>query len=223
MTESLEDQMARAEARWLEGWTAGPSRLRWTKLPLQVGDQAPSFDLPDQAGRLTPMSSLWKNQPAVILFWRHFGCGCGLDRARRLKEEYEEFLRRGSALVMVGQGGPLRAMAYAEKYELPPVPILSDEDGRVYEAYGLLEGRPSQLLFDAPEDWLDHDVETGLKFARDRRAQGRPLVDNPWLLPGEFVVDTAGVIVMAYRYNYCEDFPDPRVLYAAVREANPPG
>jgi hypothetical protein len=45
------------------------------------------------------------------------------------------------------------------------------------------------------------------------------MVDNPWLLPGEFVIDRAGRVVLAYRYNYCEDFPDPRVLYAALREA----
>ena len=111
------------------------------------------------------------------------------------------------------------AAAYAARYELPDVPILCDEGGRAYEAYGLLEGLPAQLLFDAPEPWLDHDLETGVNFARDRRTQGRPPVDNPWLLPGEFVIDTAGRIVLAYRYNYCEDFPDARVLFAAIRQA----
>jgi len=219
VSETLERQVEQAEARWLEHWKAGPTRLRWMKVPLQVGDPSPSFDLPDASGKVTALSSFWKDQPAVVLFWRHYGCGCGLDRTRRLQEEYPEFVRRGAAVVIVGQGGPERAKAYAAKYALPPVPILSDEDGRAYQAYGLLEGRASQLLFDAPEAWLDHDVETGVKFARDRRAQGRPLVDNPWLLPGEFVIDTAGRVVLAYRYNYCEDFPDPRVLYAALREA----
>jgi len=219
MGETLEQQVDRAEACWLDSWKAGPRRLRWTKIPLQVGDPAPSFDLPDASGRATALSSFWKDRPAGVLFWRQYGCGCGLDRARRLQGEYPELVKRGAAVVLVGQGGPQRASAYAAKYELPPAPILSDGDGRVYEAYGLLEGRPSQLLFDAPETWLEHDEETGLQFARDRRAQGRPPVDNPWLLPGEFVVDTAGRIVLAYRYNYCEDFPDPRVLYAALREA----
>ena len=48
---------------------------------------------------------------------------------------------------------------------------------------------------------------------------GRPLVDNSWLLPGEFVIDTSGIVQLAYRYNYCEDFPDYRVLTTAIREA----
>jgi peroxiredoxin len=219
VTDTLARQVGKAEACRLEKWTTGPTRTRWTTLPLQVGDSAPSFDLVDQSGRATQLSSFWKERPAVVLFWRHYGCGCGLDRARRLREEWPEFMKRGAAVVIVGQGGPLRALAYAEKYALPPVSILSDDDGRVYEAYGLLEGRASQLLFDAPESWLDHDQETGVSFARERRAQGRPPVDNPWLLPGEFVIDRAGRVVLVYRYNYCEDFPDPRVLYAALREA----
>jgi hypothetical protein len=163
---------------------------------------------------------VWADGPAVILFWRQYGCGCGLDRARRLRDEYPELIGRGAAVAIIGQGEPERAKAYAEKYTLPPVPILSDGDGRVYEAYGLLEGQPSQLLFDAPESWLGHNLETGLAFARERRAQGRPPVDNPWLLPGEFVIRQGGEIVLAYRYNYCEDYPDPRVLYAAIREAH---
>jgi hypothetical protein len=36
-------------------------------------------------------------------------------------------------------------------------------------------------------------------------------------MPGEFVVDGDGIIRLAYRYQYCEDWPDPRVLTAAVR------
>ena len=58
-----------------------------------------------------------------------------------------------------------------------------------------------------------------MKLAEERRKLERPLVDNSWLLPGEFVVDRDGVVRLAYRYNYCENFPDPRVLTAAIREA----
>jgi hypothetical protein len=45
------------------------------------------------------------------------------------------------------------------------------------------------------------------------------MVNNAWLLPGEFVVDTRGEVRLAYRYNYCEDYPDHRVHLAAIREA----
>jgi len=38
-------------------------------------------------------------------------------------------------------------------------------------------------------------------------------------LPGEFVVDNKGVVRLAYRYQYCEDWPNPLVLVAAIKEA----
>ena len=99
------------------------------------------------------------------------------------------------------------------------MPILCDPQFKAYEAYGLVEGKPSQILFDAPEEFLDRDYEAGVKLAEERRRLGRPLVDNSWLLPGEFVIDRLGTVRLAYRYNYCEDFPDYRVLVAAIREA----
>jgi hypothetical protein len=83
----------------------------------------------------------------------------------------------------------------------------------------LLEGQPSQLVYDAPEAYLDRDYETGVRFCEQRREEGRPAVDNPWLLPGEFVMGAGGEVVLAYRYNFCEDYPDARVLHAAIRQA----
>ncbi len=219
MTSDSESQMRAAEEEWLEGWKRGPQRLRWTRIPLQVGDRAPSFELPDSSGKVVELESFWSDRPALILFWRHYGCGCGIDRAHLLKEEHDGYTGAGANLVIIGQGEPPRAAAYAEKYDLPPVPILSDPEFRVYEAFGLVEGKESQILFDAPEEFLDRDYEAGVKLAEARREAGRPLVDNSWLLPGEFVVDRAGTVRLAYRYNYCEDFPDPRVLVAAIREA----
>ena len=58
-----------------------------------------------------------------------------------------------------------------------------------------------------------------LERDRRRREQGRTLVDHPWLLPGEFVIDREGAIRLAYRYQYCEDFPNPLVLTTAIRLA----
>lgn len=208
-----------AEQRCLNLWRRGPRRTTWAMLPPQVGDRAPDFPLTNQEGRNVQLSDYWGQKPALILFWRHFGCGCGMDRARRLAEEYEEYLAEGAAVVIVGQGDPERAAAYALKYELPPLDILVDPHEAAYEGYGLLEGKPSQIVFDAPEALQRREYEAFAGLAKARREAGRPLVDNPWLLPGEFVVDQTGVLRLAYRYNYCEDFPDKRVLITAIREA----
>ena len=219
MTAKLEDQTREAEGRWLERWKEGPRRTRWTTLPLQTGDLAPTFRLLDQAGQPFDLMSLWQGRPALLLFWRQFGCSCGVERARRLIEEVPRFVEMGASVAIVAQGEPERAKAYAEKHGLSPIRILCDPTGDVYQAYGLLEGKPSQLVYDAPEAFLDRDYETGARFCEQRRADGRPPVDNPWLLPGEFVMRGGGEVVLAYRYNFCEDYPDARVLSAAIREA----
>lgn len=220
MTENIESQTVAAENEFLEGWKSGPRRTRWTKLPPQVGDPAPDFLLPDSTGTNHQISEFWNTKPLLLIFWRHYGCGCGMDRARRLREEYDGYVKSNANIALVGQGEPARAAAYSQKHELPPVPILCDPAYQVYESYGLLEGKESQIFFDAPDEFQDRQLEAGLKLISQRRSDGRPLVDNGWLLPGEFVIDTNGMIRLAYRYNYCEDFPDSRVLLAAIREAN---
>ena len=57
------------------------------------------------------------------------------------------------------------------------------------------------------------------EVAERKRDEGLPQVDNPWRQPGEFVVDEDGVLRLTYRYQYCRDFPDPRVLLTAIRES----
>ena len=77
----------------------------------------------------------------------------------------------------------------------------------------------SQIFYGAPEKFWSHPREVGEEFLGERREQGQPLVDHPWLLPGEFVVDRSGILRLAYRYQYCEDYPDPLVLTTAIRNS----
>jgi peroxiredoxin len=217
---TYEEQLADAEYEWLKSFKAGPQRTSWTEMPPQVGDKAPDFERRNSSGDSVHLSDFWKDKPALILFWRHFGCGCGMDRAKRLNNELADYEKAGVNIVIVGQGEPERSAYYARKYKLENYTILSDTDFEAYFTYGLLEGKESQILFDAPTDLVDRQMESVQAFVSERQIDERPLVDNPWLLPGEFVVDTAGIIRLAYRYNYCEDFPDHRVLLTAIRESH---
>jgi peroxiredoxin len=218
MASSLDTKINAVENKWLDGWKQGPTHLRWTKIPLQAGDKAPDLELEDAAGGVARLSNFWKHGPAVLLFWRHYGCSCGIERARRLKEEYEGYIQLGASVVVIGQGEPERAALYASTHGLP-CPVLCDPDLRAYEAYDLLEGKPSQILFDAPDEFLRCDYDSGVKLQQSRHNTFRALVDNPWMLPYEFVVDRQGTLRLAYRYQYCEAWPDPRVLVAGIKDA----
>jgi peroxiredoxin len=204
-----------AEAEFLEIWQEGPQVTRWNVLPVQPGDSAPPFVLPDQTGNDVVLGELIAEGPVLLIFWRHFGCGCGFDRVARLHSELDDYRATGANVVVVGQGLPLQAAVYAEEHKLDLL-ILTDPDRSVYRAYGLLDASQPQVLFDAPQWFWSYSEETAQRFVEARRETGRRLVNNPWLLPGEFVIGQDGIINHAHRYQHCEDFPDPRVLITAI-------
>jgi len=218
MTSLTDKQIKAAESEWLDLWKQGPTRLRWTEVPLQVGDLAPDFELKDTSGKLVHLSDFWSNGPALILFWRHYGCSCGVDRAKLLQNEYADYIKLGASVVVIGQGDPERSKDYSEKHDIP-CPVLCDPTYRVYEAYDLLEGKPSQIIYDAPDEYLRIDYETGAQLQQSRHGTEGALVDSPWQLPGEFVVDQSGIIRLAHRYQHCEDWPNPLILIPSIKES----
>jgi peroxiredoxin len=218
---SIADEQSHAEQKWLDAWHAGPKRVRWERIPLQLGDAAPDIELVDHTGKTVRLSTFWANGPALILFWRHFGCSCGLDRAARLAAEYPQYREAGASVVVIGQAGPERSAVYRERNGLE-CPVLSDPERTAYRAFDLLEGTTAQILFDASDALLRCEARAGEELAASRHGTARASVDSPWQLPGEFVIDSAGTVQLAYRYQYCEDWPDPRVLTAAIRFGGSP-
>jgi len=202
-----------AERRWMDNWLAGP---KIEGRPLRRGDAAPEPDLLDTAGKTVALASTWSDSPALVLLWRHLGCGCGTERAKRLQEEIPSYQEAGLNVVIVAPGEPERVAAYHQRYEVP-VRMLADRDYTTHLAFGLGHWSLEQVLYDAPDEFCDLREDTGVAFQSERRAQGRPLVDDPWMQSGEFLVDSEGVIRVAYAYNYCEDYPDPRIYLTAAR------
>lgn len=211
---TIEELTTAAERMWLDRWTTGPVEREGTGLV--QGAVAPDFMLPDETGELRRLSEFWAAQPALLMFWRHFGCNCGAERARRLVVEFDSYRDAGLVPVVIGQGDPARAAAYRDRHDLP-CPVLTDGDLAVYRAYGLGQWSVERVLYDAPEAFLRHERELGAQFQAHRRAAGNPPVDDPWRAVGEFVVGTDGLVRLPYVYPYCEAFPQPGVLMAAAR------
>lgn len=207
------DLLAAAEAEWLDGWTSGPTEPEPS--PLFTGTPAPDLVLPDHTGAPRALSEFWSAGPALLMFWRHFGCGCGVERAARLGREYAALREAGLTPVIIGQGEPVRAAAYRDRHGLP-CPVLCDPDHVVYRAWGLGHWPVARVLFDAPREFWAHPAHLGRAFQDDRRGQGIPPVDDPWRAVAEFVVGHDASVLLAYAYQYCEDFPDVRVLTTAA-------
>jgi peroxiredoxin len=215
---TVRTQHQAAEAEWLAAWLAGPQRTRWPSLPPQVGDPAPDVALPDTTGRVRRASEWWSAGPVHLIFLRHFGCSCLAERWDRLRDELAGIAEAGATTVAVAQGEPERTAEVALRRGYP-FPILSDPERRAYEAFGLLEGTPAQILHDFP--WRPGDRATGATLIASRLGTERAVVDDPWQLPGEFVIAQGGRIALAHRYQYCEDFPPRAVLLGAIAAVRP--
>ena len=172
--------------------------------------------LPDHTGEPVRLSDLWSTGPALLLFWRHFGCTCGVERAERPATEYGAYSVAGLTPIIVSQGESERAAVYRSTHNIA-TPILCDPDRSAYRAYGVGQWSVEQVLFDAPAEYWNHPHQLGVEFQDARREQGRPPVDDPWLAAAEFVVGSDGIIRLSYAYQYCEDYPDSRVLTTAAR------
>ena len=204
-----------AERRWMDHWTAGPTHVGE---PVRRGDQAPDLELTAEDGSRVHLSGWWADRPALVMLWRHLGCGCGIDRIDRLKGEYQDYLDSGLEVVVVAPGEIERVIAYKEKYSLPAT-VLADTEYATHMAFGLSHWSKEQVFYDAPDEFCTLDQEIGRSFQADRRAIDQYMVDDPWMQSAEFVVDANGVIRVAYFYNYCEDFPDSRLFTTAARLA----
>jgi peroxiredoxin len=204
--------------QWLKRWANGPTRTRWDRIPLQIGDPAPDLELLASSGKPTRLRDAWDGKPALLLFWRHYGCSCGRERAARLQSEHAQYVELGANVVVIGQAQPERAAAYAERNKIV-CPVLCDPTFEAYRAYDLLEGKPSQVVFDTTDAHLRCDLDAWRDLVASRHGTERAIVENPWQLPGEFVVDKNGIVRLAYRYQYCEDWPNPLVLLAGIKEA----
>jgi len=104
----LESLIDGAEERWIAGLAAGPDKGAVGMTGVGPGDPAPDLGLVDFRGDPARLSSYWAESPALVIFWRHFGCGCGSDRAGRLAQERAALAEAGAGVVLVGMGDPAR-------------------------------------------------------------------------------------------------------------------
>jgi peroxiredoxin Q/BCP len=107
-------------------------------MPLQVGDPAPDFSLPDADGNLINLSDL-KGKRVVLYFYpRDNTPGCTKE-ACSFRDAYPDFQSQDVAVFGVSTDDAKSHTKFITKFELP-FPLLTDADGSMsttYESYGL--------------------------------------------------------------------------------------
>jgi peroxiredoxin len=210
---SLEALTEAATQEWLEEWVAGPSEQTSLLFP---GTAAPDFELLDDTGSTVHLSDFWQDGPALVMFWRHYGCGCGIDRAKGLTVEADAYAQAGLNPVIVGQGEPERSAQYKDRHNIS-YPILSDPNQDVYRAYGVGHFAFEQIFNgEGATDYFSHSRELGEQLLNSGRPPERTLVDSPWRASAEFVIGQGGTIRLSYAYQWCGSDPLPDILITAA-------
>jgi len=102
---------------------------------LKAGDKAPGFSAKDQDGKAVKLSD-FKGKKLVLFFYPKASTpGCTAE-ACNLRDNWEQFQKKGYAIVGVSADSEKRQQNFKNKYELP-FPLLADEDKEVINAYGV--------------------------------------------------------------------------------------
>jgi peroxiredoxin Q/BCP len=101
---------------------------------LQVGDSMPSFELPDQQGKLVK-SSDFSGKPLVVYFYpKDDTPGCTKE-ACSFRDTFKEYHDRGIIVIGISADTPQAHGKFASKYNLPFI-LLSDTEKSVIKAFG---------------------------------------------------------------------------------------
>jgi peroxiredoxin Q/BCP len=102
---------------------------------LKKGDRAPRFSLESDDGTVVKLDGL-KGKTVVLYFYpKDLTPGCTTE-ACDFRDLLPKFRRQDAVVLGVSRDSVERHRKFKDKYSLP-FPLLSDEDGRVCEAYGV--------------------------------------------------------------------------------------
>ncbi|MEN9205256.1 MAG: peroxiredoxin [Thermostichales cyanobacterium SZTDM-1c_bins_54] len=135
--------------------------------PVQVGDLAPDFTLPNQNGDPVSLSQ-FRGQPVVLYFYpKDDTPGCTAE-ACAFRDSYAEFQKLGAVVIGVSSDSVSDHRAFANRYQLPFL-LVSDRNNQVRQAYGvpptlwILPGRVTYVI--DSEGIIRHIFDSQLDFA----------------------------------------------------------
>ena len=103
---------------------------------IQVGDKAPDFTLPSQAGEQVRLSDRLGERIVVLYFYpKDETVGCTKE-ACAFRDSYEVFAEAGAEVIGVSSDSVDKHAAFAGHHELP-FTLLSDQGGAVRKSYGV--------------------------------------------------------------------------------------
>ena len=180
-----------------------------------IGDPAPDAFLLDKSGSMTRLSFSWRDHAAVLVFLRYFGCPFCQMHVVKLREDQQLFREAEAEVVLVGQGSPEEGAGFCQRKHLP-FPCLLDGDKSAYRAYGLR--RRNLAVVVSPRIAVPFVRANLNSETRQRGLEGGDFFQ----MPGTFVVDVGGVILLAHRNRTIADSPPNHLLLEVLAKLKEP-
>lgn len=175
---------------------------------LKSGDIAPEFSIEDAGGKMFSLADYKGEKKVVLSFHRYAGCPiCQLAMAQ-MKSAYGEFESRGAEVAIFVQS-PRETLESQGGADMFPFRLIPDENGTIYEMYGVGSGGLGALI--APKT-----IRMALKATFDGHKQGK-MEGNTWQLPGDFIVDTDGTLLLARVGDNMGDNLTPEKLLSYIK------
>ncbi len=152
---------------------------------LKSGVQAPDFEALNFKGEKVKLSSLYKDGPVVLIFYRGSWCPYCNTHLQQLRSRLEDIRKYGASLVAVSIDKIDKAAEAVEGNDLE-FEIISNPEGDILEAYDLIYKVPDELNKKYKEQY-NIDLEA---------ASGR--TDHVIAIPATYIINTSGTIVFGY-------------------------
>lgn len=104
-------------------------------MTLEIGSQAPAFDLPTNGGGTLSLASLIGKKVVLYFYPKDMTPGCTTE-SENFRDLIKDFTAAGAVIVGASKDSVARHDKFVAKLDLP-FRLVSDEDGALCEAYGV--------------------------------------------------------------------------------------
>jgi thioredoxin-dependent peroxiredoxin len=103
---------------------------------VRVGDRAPEFSMPAQAGTQVSLADYRGHQAVVLFFYPKDGTAVCTKEACSFRDAYEDFVQAGAVVIGVSSDSAESHQAFAGRHQLPFL-LLADTDGSLRRSFGV--------------------------------------------------------------------------------------
>lgn len=152
---------------------------------LKVGDKAPDFTLKNAVGKEVTLSTLLKDGPVILTWYRGSWCPYCNIALQSYQANLDKFKEAGAQFVALTPELPDKSLATAEKHELK-FEVLTDENSKVAKEFG--------LIFTMTK-WVEDAMRD---FADLKKYNGEGYDDTTLPLSATYIIQPDGTISYAF-------------------------